>query len=768
MSESRKITATTPLGPEKLAFSSMIGQEEISQCFSFQTTFVSDDIDLKSEDILGLGVTIKVESDRGERFFHGLVDSFALTEFGQERFEYVAVLRPWLWFLSKTSDNRIFQNMSVVDIVEEVFSAYPNADFEKRLQESYPPREYCVQYNETDLNFISRLLEHEGIAWFFEYADGAHTMILTDDNAKLEPASGYDEIPYREDSDAGRDFDEGITLWQRTDTAVSGSYTHTDYDFTKPSADLKVRSETPFSHELAEGKQYYYPGTYMEIARGETLAGVRLEEVQTAHHRIEAVSSTIGPAAGCIFALTDYPRAPENDTYIIRAVQYDLVDDQHRAGGGSGDVGFNAVYSLMPHAIPFRPVRVTPVPVMRGPQTAVVVGPAGEEIYTDEYSRVKVQFHWDRLGEKDENTTCFIRVSSVWAGSGWGFIQIPRIGQEVIVDFLEGDPDQPIITGRVYNANQMPPYGLPGNATQSGWKSNSSPGGGGWNELRFEDKAGSEEVYFQAEKDHNELVKNNETRTIGNDWVEDVGHDATQSIGNDRTESVVNNKSTSVGVDRTVSIGNNDTESVGVDRSLSVGSNETISVGTDSSETIGSNHSQNVGSAQTLSVGTTRTRTVGAAETVGVGGAQSVNVGAARSIVVAAAQSHAVGGADSHTVGSSQSVTVASGQTVSVGSDQSITVGAGHTLSVGADSGTSIGANCLVDVGADMALSVGAKLAITAADEIALVCGSASILLKSDGTIVLDGKDITLNGSGKINIKASSDVTIKGSKINQN
>ncbi|MDA8586572.1 type VI secretion system tip protein VgrG [Rhodobacteraceae bacterium] len=768
MAEKRNITAKTPLADEKLLFSTMAGQESISQCFTYQVTLLSEDIEIASSDLLGLGITIKLESDRQERFFHGIVDSFTLTEFGDERVQYVAILRPWLWFLSKTSDSRIFQNMSVVDIVEEVFSAYPNAQFEKRLQETYPAREYCVQYNETDLNFVSRLLEHEGISYFFEYTDGDHTMVLTDANAKFAPAKGYDKIPYREDSDAGRDFDEGITQWQHTDSAVSASYTQTDYDFTKPSADLKVRSETPFGHKLDDGKQYFYPGTYMEIARGETLAGIRLEEIQSAHQQIDAISTAIGPAAGHTFALTDYPRKAENDDYLIQSVRYDLSDGQYRAGGGSGNTGFSAAYSLLPLSIPFRPTRIAPVPVMRGPQTAVVVGPSGEEIYTDEYSRVKVQFHWDRLGENDETTTCFIRVSSVWAGSGWGFIQIPRIGQEVIVDFLEGDPDQPIITGRVYNANQMPPYGLPGSATQSGWKSNSSPGGGGWNEMRFEDKKGSEEVYFQAEKDHNELVKNNETRTIGNDWVEDVGHDGTQSIGNDRTESVGNNKSTKVGVDRSVDIGNNDTETVGTDRSLSVGSNESISVGVDSTETIGSNHTQSVGSNQTLSVGIARTRSVGAAEAVTVGAAQSVNVGAARSIAVAAAQSHAIGASDSWTIGDSQSVTIASGQTVGVGSDQSITVGAAHTLAVSADSATSVGANSTTSVAEDMTVSVGKNLAVNAADQISLVCGSASLTMKKDGTIVLEGKDITVKGSGKINIEASSDVTIKGSKINQN
>ena len=768
MAEQRNITAQTPLPDGKLLFSTMTGHESISQCFAYQVTFLSEDIEIDSYDLLGLGVTIKVESDRQERFFHGIVDSFALTEFGEERVQYVATLRPWLWFLSKTSDSRIFQNMSVVEIIEEVFSAYPNAQFEKRLQETYPQREYCVQYDETDLDFALRLMEHEGISFFFEYTDGDHTMVLTDANAKLAPAKGYDEIAYRADGDAGRDFDEGITRWHRTDSAVSASYTQTDYDFTKPSADLKVRSESPFSHELADGKQYYYPGTYQEIARGEALADVRLEEIQTAHHRIEAISAAIGPAAGNTFALTDYPRNAENDDYLILSVRYDLTDGQYRAGGGGGATGFTAAYSLLPLSIPFRPTRTTPVPVMRGPQTAVVVGPAGEEIYTDEYSRVKVQFHWDRLGANDETITCFIRVSSVWAGSGWGFIQIPRIGQEVIVDFLEGDPDQPIITGRVYNANQMPPYELPGNATQSGWKSNSSPGGAGWNEMRFEDKKGSEEVYFQAEKDHNELVKNNETRTIGNDWVEDVGHDGTQSIGNDRTESVGNNKSTTVGVDRSVAIGNNDTETVGTDRSLTVGSNETSSVGADSTETIGSNHTQSVGSSQTLSVANARSRTVGAAEVVGVRGAQSVNVGAARSIVVAAAQSHALGADDSWTIASSQNVNIGSNQSVSIAADQSTSIGGAHSLAITGDSATKIDAGATIDVGADMGVNVGANLNVEAAEQIKLVCGDASLVLKSDGTIILDGKDIALKGSGKIKIEASSDVTIKGSKINQN
>ncbi|RVC41610.1 type VI secretion system tip protein VgrG, partial [Mesorhizobium sp. M4B.F.Ca.ET.088.02.2.1] len=239
---------------------------------------------------------------------------------------------------------------------------------------------------------------------------------------------------------------------------------------------------------------------------------------------------------------------------------------------------FRIVLGLAPTKLPYRPPRITPRPIMRGPQTATVVGPSGEEIFTDKYARVKVQFHWDRLGKKDENSSCFVRVSQTWAGSGWGFIQIPRIGQEVIIDFIEGDPDLPIITGRVYNASQMPPYGLPGNATQSGWKSNSSKGGGGYNELMFEDKAGSELVNFQAQKDHNLLIKHDRTKLVQHDQSDRIDHDAKHSVGHNLDEDVGNNKTVKIGVDQTTDIGNNDTETVGANRSLTVMANETIHV----------------------------------------------------------------------------------------------------------------------------------------------------------------------------------------------
>ncbi len=767
MAEPREISVSVPAFADEVFFSRMEGFDEISRTFRFDLSLVSENLDLKAGDVLGTAATITVTGDPA-RFFNGFVSEFALSDIRDDRAHYRLRIVPWLWFLSLKTDNRIFQNQSAVEIVEAVFGDYPDAAFEKRLTGSYPPRDYCVQYGESDLDFIQRLLEHEGIFYFFEHEDGAHRMILSDDSTALKPAPGAETLTYESDSRISFKDGDFITSWLPVSAVRPGKFAHTDYDFLKPSSDLMAKASGPIGHAQDASENYHYPGNYIDHGRGDALSALRLEELQAEQRRITATATARPLWSGRAFTLEMFPREAENDEYFVLRADYELWDAQYRSGQAPGDVGYSVGLRLAPKSVAFRPPRIAPKPVMKGPQTAVVVGPAGEEIFTDDYARVKVQFHWDRLGARDENTTCFIRVSQTWAGAGWGFIQIPRIGQEVIVDFLEGDPDQPIITGRVYNAEQMPPYGLPGNATQSGWKSNSSPGGGGWNELRFEDKAGSEEVYFQAEKDHNELVKNNEARTIGNDFSEDVGHDAQQSVGNDRTESVGNDKSTSVGNNRSVSIGVDDTETVGSNRSLTVGADETISVGGNSTETIGQNHSQTVGINQTITVAAARVNTVGATEVHSVGLTQAVNVGNARSVTVGAAQSHTVSADDSWTVGASQSVKVGANQSFEVGGGQSSKIGKDQADEVGGSRAAKIGKDEALEVAAKMAVKVGAGYGLDAADEIALKCGSAAIVLKKDGTITIEGKDITVEGSGKITIKASSEINAKGSKINLN
>ncbi|TIL32487.1 type VI secretion system tip protein TssI/VgrG [Mesorhizobium sp.] len=775
MPNERATVVQTPVGAELLTFTHLVGRDEISRCLAYTVGFVSNSPEIDPLKMLGGAVSIEGESDP-KRWFSGLVSEFRLTRIEDRLAYYEAVIRPWLWFLGNTTDCRIFQNMSVIEIVEEVFSKYSTAKFEKRLQGSYPPREYCVQYDETDLDFVQRLLEHEGILYFFEHDEGEHTLVLADAMNKLKPAPGYEKVPYHFEGQGSRRDVEYITEWIPGSSVRPGAYVHTDYDFEKPGADLMAKSAQPFSHKLAAGENYRQPGAHLDVGRGDSLAAIRREEIQAVHQRIAAVGTVRGLYSGCTFKLDGFPREDQNQEYLVVSAEYRLFDPGYRALADVESENFKVILGVAPTALAYRPPRVTTRPIMRGPQTATVVGPSGEEIFTDKYARVKVQFHWDRLGKKDQNSSCFVRVSQTWAGSGWGFIQIPRIGQEVIVDFIEGDPDLPIITGRVYNASQMPPYGLPGSATQSGWKSDSSKGGGGYNELMFEDKAGSELVNFQAQKDHNLLIKNDRTKLVQHDQSDRIDHDAKHSVGHNLDEDVGNNKTVKVGVDQTTDIGNNDTETVGVNRSLTVGSNETIGIGSNSTETIGANHTQTVALVQTITVGAARVDSVGAAETRSVGAVQTNQIGASRSMTVGAGQTHTIGAADSWTIGAAQSVKVAADQSFAIGGAQSSQIGKARSAKIAADDATDVGGAYALKVGKgsgiqiadDSSIKVGKKLVIEAGDSITLKCGSASITMKKDGTIVADGKNITLKGSGKITVKADGDVIVKGSTINNN
>ncbi|RUZ15191.1 MULTISPECIES: type VI secretion system tip protein VgrG [unclassified Mesorhizobium] len=775
MPNERATVVRTPVGSELLTFTHLVGRDEISRCFAYTVGFVSTDSDIDPLKMLGGPLSIEAESDP-KRWFSGIVSEFRLTRLEDRLAYYEAVIRPWLWFLGNTTDCRIFQNKSVLDIVKDIFKKYGIAEFDLRLQGSYPPREYCVQYDEPDLDFVQRLLEHEGILYFFEHDDGKHTLVLADAMSKLKPAPGYEKVLYNFEGQGSRRDVEYITEWIPGSSVRPGAYAHTDYDFTKPGADLMAKSAQPFSHKEAAGENYRQPGAHLETGRGDSLAAIRREEIQAVHQRIAAVGTVRGLYSGCTFKLDSFPREDQNQEYLVVSAEYRLFDPGYRAHADVNSENFKVILGLAPTALPYRPPRITPRPIMRGPQTATVVGPSGEEIFTDKYARVKVQFHWDRLGKKDQNSSCFVRVSQTWAGSGWGFIQIPRIGQEVIVDFIEGDPDLPIITGRVYNASQMPPYGLPGSATQSGWKSDSSKGGGGYNELMFEDKAGSELVNFQAQKDHNLLVKHDRTKLVQHDQSDRIDHDAKHSVGHNLDEDVGNNKTVKVGVDQTTNIGSNDTETVGANRSLTVMANETIHVVSNSTENIDANHSQTVGIGQTITVGAARVDSVGAAEQRTVGGLQSNTVGATRSVSVGLSQSHSVGTSDSWEIGTAQNVKIGSDQSFKIGGALTSEIGKERSAKVGADDVTEIGGSralkiakgSLVEVGEDGLIKIGQDLVIEAGDSIIIKCGSAAIGLKKDGTISIDGKNISINGSGKITVKASSDITMKGSKINQN
>lgn len=753
----------------KLVFTRLVGFDEVSVGFAFTVSLTGTDLEVNAADLLGKPMAIEAESGGPKRWFHGIVSAFRQTRIEDRVAHYEAELQPWLWRLGLARDCRVFQNLSVVEIIEEVFAKYPDAKFEKRLQETYDPREFCVQFDETDLAFVRRLMEHEGIFYFFEYAEDGHKLVMTDAMAKLKPAAGYETVPFHAGDGPGRRDRDCLSSWEATSTFLPVAYTHTDYNFEKPSLSLLAQSETEPIPGMFRGEVYRQPGAHLDLDRGDVLAAIRREELQAPHVRIRASGTIRGLASGCAFKLTGFPRDDQNDQHFVLRADYRVVDPEFRAGIGSDGETYRAEFVVAPVALPYRPPRVTPHPVMRGPQTVTVVGPAGEEIFTDEYARVKVQFHWDRLGHRDENSSCFVRVASSWAGAGWGMIQIPRIGQEVIVDFLDGDPDRPIVTGRVYNAAEMPPYGLPASATQSGWKSNSSPGGGGYNELMFEDKAGSEKVNFQAQKDHALLVKNDRTKLVQHDQSDRIDNNARHSVGVNLDEDVGKNKTTKVGVDRTVTIGSNDSETVGANRTLHVVANETINVDANSSETIGANHTQTVALVQTITVGAARVDTVGAAEARTVGAAQVNTIGATRGVTVGVSQSHDIGTSDSWNVGSDQSVTVGGGQSFSVGKTRTAKVGADDATEVGGKHELKVAKASLIQVGEDSGIVVGKNLTIEAKDNITIKCGSAEILMKSDGTIAIKGKGISVDDKGDTSIKASGKISMKGpSGINQN
>lgn len=776
MPTDRATAVQTPLGAGMLTFTHLVGRDEVSRCFSYTVGFVSNAADIDPLKMLGGVVSVEGESGDPKRWFSGLISEFRLTKIEDRLAYYEAVVRPWLWFLCNTTDCRIFQNMSAIEIVEKIFSKYGPVKFEKRLQASYPTRDYCVQYDETDLDFVQRLLEHEGVMYFFEHDEGEHKLILADAMSKLKPASGYETVPYHFEGTGMRRDVEYISDWIPASAVRPGTYAHKDFDFKKPGADLTAVSAQAFSHKEAAHEFYRHPGAHLDVGRGDAVAAIRREELQAPHKRISAAGNVRGLFPGCTFKLDGFPRDDQNQEYLVLSAEYRLFDPGFRSGIETEGESFKVLLGVAPTSVPYRPPRITPRPIMRGPQTATVVGPSGEEIFTDEYARVKVQFHWDREGKKDQNSSCFVRVSQTWAGAGWGFIQIPRIGQEVIIDFIEGDPDQPIITGRIYNASQMPPYGLPGSATQSGWKSDSSKGGGGYNELMFEDKAGSELVNFQAQKDHNLLIKNDRTKLVQHDQSDRIDNNAKHSVGVNLDEDVGNNKTVKIGVDQTTNIGSNDTETVGANRSLTVGSNETINIGSNSTETIGIAHTQTVGAVQTITVGAARVDSVGGPETRTVGAVQSNTIGASRSVAVGASQSHNVGASDKWNIAASQGIEIGADQVMKIGGAQMAEITKTRKTEIGADDSTQVkgahelkvGKKSLVQIADDSAFNVGKTYTLEAKDSITLKCGSAEIIMKKDGTINIKGKDVSIDASGKISGKASSDIKFKGSKIHQN
>ena len=592
---------TTPLGPDVISLESLEGSESLSEPFSFALSMLTDQDNVDASAVVGKPAHVTlIDGDANKRYIHGLI-----TRFSQSERRCMAELRPWLWMLSLTSDCRIFQNKSVPDILTAVFGDCGQTDYRNDLVLSYPTLDYCVQFQETAFNFVSRLMEEAGITYYFDHSESAHTLVMIDDPSKYPACPHADSLPFLplpEDRDwltdariGSADLSQGVAATKfQTD----------DYNFLTPSTELKATAGN------GSWLIYEYPGRYNQKNDGDTLAKRRMEEIEALVKQLSGTSPVRHLTAGATFTMTKHPSDAFNGKYALYSVRHSA---RRREYGN--------IFTSFPADVPFRPPRRTAKPRIAGSQTAIVVGPSGKEIWTDQYGRVKVQFHWDQNGTKDENSSCWVRVAHNWAGTSWGAFALPRIGQEVVVSFFDGDPDRPVVTGCIYNGDNPVPYALPDEQTKTTLKSNSSQGGGGFNEIRFEDAKDSEQIFIQAQKDM--LVK------VLNDRTETVDHDDSITVKNDRKLTVSEGNATF-----TVSKGN-ETHSVEGTRSVTVTKAETHSDKADFSQDVGGNFTLQVtgditikaSGAVTIEAGTSLTVKAGMGLTAQAGTSLSLSGG---------------------------------------------------------------------------------------------------------------------------------------------
>ncbi len=666
---------------------------------------------------------------------------------------YKIVLVPALWLLTQRRNHRMFQLASEVDIARKLLAEWGIPTIEN-LSGIYKKRKYRVQYGESDQTFLCRMLEDAGVSFYFQ-AEGGQTKLVLHD-APQSNAPRAKPIAFRDNpTDADREHVTDVRIGRRI---RPGKYTVRDHDYRRsPAYDLRSSSKAEGVEESLE-RFHYIPGAFLfESSKGEatpnaddrgryrtdekeasSLAKRRLDAKRAAARTVAFDTNTIDLAPGSVLSFLDHPKGE------LAPGKTFLVTGSHLAG--QPNARWWCSCETVTTAVSYHPPLAKPKPRTSGVESATVVGPAGEEIHTDEFGRVRVHFHWDRESKMNETSSCWIHVSQPWGGMGFGGSNLPRIGQEVIVDFLGGDPDRPIIIGRVYTNLQKTPYKLPDNKTQSGWQSRSSPGGGAsnYNEIMFEDKKGQELVRMQAEKDLDKLVKHDETVRIGHDRGKQVGHDDALTVGHDRTRQVGHDETVAIGNDRTRTVGNNEAITVGSNRAKSIGVNESLFVGANQVEEIGSNRSVKVGANHSESIGANKSETVGANKMV--------------------------------TIGMAKAETVALASAETVGLAKALTVGAAYAITVGAHMMTNVGLNQTQSVGLSQAETVGTTKTVTVGDKITITCGASVITMDKDGMIDISGKDISINATGVVNVNAKGDVNVesaanvnvKGSKIHMN
>ena len=729
--------------PAGILFRAMEGQEQLSQLFEFQVDVLYEGMGLDLRSFLGKSLTIEIDTDEigsGTRYLNGQITRFTLMgkETATQRYYlYRATVRPWLWSASRREDFRIFQEKNIPDIVEEVLKPYGHG-IERKLVESYRPWTYCVQYGESDFDFVSRLMEHEGIHYWFKHSNGKHELVMADDMSAHEASPGCESLPYYGAERQSMPDESYLSDLRVAEEVRSGEYVTDDYNFENPKAALAATQRQPAQHDEDAHQVYQWPGDYKDADHGQDYARVRMEELHQQREQAELRSNVRGLQTASVFSMRNCPRDSENRKYLVVGTRYRLSESGYYSGGvpGTGFVPAVLVTSLassngsvpqpaadaqqgtvcefdltvQPATLAYRPPRVTRKPRTLGPQTAVVTGPPGEEIWTDQYGRVKVHFHWDRTGPRDQNSSCWIRVSNPWASSGFGGIQVPRIGDEVVVDFINGDPDAPLITGRVYNASNMPPWELPGNATQMGLMSRSTPAGdpNNANAIRFEDKMGAEQLWIHAERNQDIEVEKDETHWVGQDRKKTIDRDETVQVKRDRTETVDRNETITVHGQRTETVDKDETITIHQNRKERVDLNEDISIGVDRKEAVGNNETVSIGQNRSVTIGGNKFETIALAKAETIGLAKALTTGLAYQV----------------TVGAAMNTTVALSQSQQIGMSK-------HT-------------------------DVGKKYTINAGDELEIVVGKSSLVMRSDGTVLINGSNFNFSASGPVQLNGKN------------
>ena len=540
---------------EGLLFWKLSGREAISESFSLQLTVLGTDARIDRRQLLGKPATIRLPTTSilAPRYINGKITRVAVSaiELSGTRYAvYELTIEPDLWPLKRDRDLRIFQGQTVPQIIHTLLAEY-RVTVQDKLSERYRLWDYCVQYQESSFDFISRLMELEGISYHFVHEADQHTLVLTDNEFTASKMPGYEVIRYHQTPSGGSTTEEGISQWALADSVTPGLYSLDDYDFRKPNAWMFQARQNAASPEPGGIRVYEWPGRFVEHGHGEFYARIRQECWQVEHQQIQGTATAMGIAPGHRFTLTHAPFFSDNGDYLTIAADYQFEENRYTSGEDNNTI-HRTDFTVIPADVVFRPAQRTEWPRTYGPQTAKVVGPEGETIWTDKYGRIKVKFHWDRLGKGDDTSSCWVRVSSAWAGQGFGGVQIPRVGDEVVIDFINGDPDRPIVTGRVYNEAKMPPWALPAAATQMGFLSRSKDGSpDNANALRFEDKKGEEQVWIQAERNMDTHVKNDETHQVQGNRSHYVAKDEVSRIAANQLNATQGSVQNLTGINRT-------------------------------------------------------------------------------------------------------------------------------------------------------------------------------------------------------------------------